>query len=247
MSRLSILATIALLLAPSSFAVPSPWRMKSNFAPPSANSNPGQGGWSPSNVQSTPSFGQSNGPTNQQPSSAIQPPPSSTSSVPLLSTGAVGQTTNGQTTTGQTTNGQTTNGQTTSGQNSTGQSYSQGSSSDLACSISDSASGSWCNADSNIYANDQTFQDQMMNATNFWRNNYGAKPVTWDATLASFANTQMAACIFDHTVSSTTSPFTVACERVSFAKHDHTAGKSRYSRSVWGKLGAELQRADCGC
>jgi uncharacterized protein YkwD len=48
---------------------------------------------------------------------------------------------------------------------------------------------------------DTTFINTVLTRTNYWRSKHAATPLTWDATLASFAKTSASKCNGQHTVS----------------------------------------------
>jgi len=54
---------------------------------------------------------------------------------------------------------------------------------------------------STSYTNDQTFQNDMLAATNFYRSEHGVAPLAWNATSAKYAVNWSSACNFVHSVS----------------------------------------------
>jgi uncharacterized protein YkwD len=48
---------------------------------------------------------------------------------------------------------------------------------------------------------DATFINTVLTRVNYWRSKHAAAPLTWDATLASFARTSATKCNGQHTVS----------------------------------------------
>jgi hypothetical protein len=53
---------------------------------------------------------------------------------------------------------------------------------------------------STSYTNDQTFQSDMLAATNFYRSEHGVAAVTWNATSAQYALNWSSKCVFKHSV-----------------------------------------------
>ena len=53
---------------------------------------------------------------------------------------------------------------------------------------------------STSYTDDAAFQNDMLNAHNFYRTEQGVKNVTWNATSAKTAANYSLACIFEHSV-----------------------------------------------
>ena len=58
----------------------------------------------------------------------------------------------------------------------------------------------WCNAQTPIYADAAVFQSQILNSTNYWRGVHQAPPMSWDDSLAAFAEENgVRDCINQHT------------------------------------------------
>jgi uncharacterized protein YkwD len=51
------------------------------------------------------------------------------------------------------------------------------------------------------YTSDQTFQNDMLAATNFYRSEHGAAALTWNDTSATYAASWSSKCNFVHSVS----------------------------------------------
>jgi uncharacterized protein YkwD len=47
------------------------------------------------------------------------------------------------------------------------------------------------------------FKNAVINTTNYWRAQHQAKPLSWDSTLAEFAQRHAEKCIWEHSVKST--------------------------------------------
>ena len=62
------------------------------------------------------------------------------------------------------------------------------------------ASGSNAGSGNGVYAGNQ-FQDAVLNSTNFYRKAYQAQPVTWNDTLAQYAQNYAENCEWEHSVS----------------------------------------------
>lgn len=54
---------------------------------------------------------------------------------------------------------------------------------------------------SSSYTSDQTFQDDMLKATNFYRGEHNASALTWNKTSAEYALKWSKGCDFEHSVS----------------------------------------------
>ncbi|KAI9672159.1 MAG: hypothetical protein M1831_001972 [Alyxoria varia] len=67
-----------------------------------------------------------------------------------------------------------------------------------ACTDFDSTN--WCNANTEIFADDATFKAQIMNSTNYWRGVHQADSLDWDPALVQYAaENGVDACINSHT------------------------------------------------
>jgi uncharacterized protein YkwD len=53
------------------------------------------------------------------------------------------------------------------------------------------------------YVSDEQFESAVLNSTNFWRQEYNATALAWNASLASYAQNYSAGCEFQHSVSHT--------------------------------------------
>lgn len=66
--------------------------------------------------------------------------------------------------------------------------------------VMSSSSGTGSGNGSGIYAG-QSFEDAVLNSTNFYRKAYQAQPVTWNDGLASYAQDYAQGCVWEHSVS----------------------------------------------
>lgn len=62
------------------------------------------------------------------------------------------------------------------------------------------APGNNAGSGNGVYSGTQ-FQDAVLNSTNLYRKAYQAEPVTWDDSLASYAQNYAEKCVWEHSVS----------------------------------------------